>query len=107
MGIPSQVNPEITTENVVGWGGSRVNVSPKEGSPSKLVQVHPDAIICHIDQLKWGVSMGHREVSLSEPTPNNADVFGHDLIRLAILGKQIISNTTIKASLQFQVHGKS
>ncbi|KAI7852195.1 hypothetical protein BDC45DRAFT_444308, partial [Circinella umbellata] len=64
----------------------------------------PDAIICQIDQLKWGLSMGFGEVKLAEPTCN-ADVLGQDLIRLAMLGRKTLIETKLEASLSFQIHG--
>ena len=82
------------------------NVLPSEGSIRKMVQVRPDAIICQIDQLKWGVSMGFGEVKLSEPACN-ADVSGQDLIRLSILGKNTLMEAEMKTSISFQIHGMS
>ncbi|KAG2224991.1 hypothetical protein INT45_000112, partial [Circinella minor] len=44
------------------------NVIPDEGSTSEFIQVRPDALICEIDQLLWGRTIGYGEVKLAEPT---------------------------------------
>ncbi|KAI7851209.1 hypothetical protein BDC45DRAFT_516710 [Circinella umbellata] len=78
------------------------NVIPPEGSVSSIVQVRPDALVCKIDQLSWGRSLGFGEVKLRESKPN-LDALGCDLLRLADLTQH--ASAGLNASFSFQIHG--
>ncbi|KAI8143154.1 hypothetical protein BJV82DRAFT_102605 [Fennellomyces sp. T-0311] len=80
------------------------NVIPAEGSLSSVLNMRPDAIICQIDQLRWSLSLGHGEAKLSEPNPN-IDALAQDLLRLAVLNKKPLMNSSLKAAIAFQIHG--
>ena len=75
---------------------------PTEGSPSPILQIRPDAIICSIDQRTWGRSLGFGEVKLAEATPN-LNALGQDLTRLGALTKRIARCSN--PALCFQIHG--
>lgn len=77
---------------------------PAETSSSSNNQVRPNAIVCEIDQLSWGKSLGFGEVKLAETTPN-LDELGNDLLRLATLSKNALSNSGLHAAMSFQIHG--
>ncbi|KAI7851207.1 hypothetical protein BDC45DRAFT_228420 [Circinella umbellata] len=77
------------------------NVIPPEGSVSNLVQVRPDALVCEIDQLSWGRSLGFGEVKLRE-SKANLDTLGCDLLRLADLTQH--ASAGLNASFSFQIH---
>ena len=68
-----------------------------------MAQVRPDALLCAIDQLSWGKSLGFGEVKLRDPTPN-IDAVACDLLRLADLSQH--ASAKLKASFSFQIHGK-
>ncbi|ORE00767.1 hypothetical protein BCV72DRAFT_100067 [Rhizopus microsporus var. microsporus] len=80
------------------------NVLPTEASSSSSNQVRPDAMVCEIDQLSWGKSLGFGEVKLADVTPNLNEL-GHDLLRLATLSKSALSKSGLHASMSFQIHG--
>ncbi|KAG1474839.1 hypothetical protein G6F56_000098 [Rhizopus delemar] len=80
-----------------------VKCLPAETSSSSNNQVRPNAIVCEIDQLSWGKSLGFGEVKLAETTPN-LDELGNDLLRLATLSKNALSNSGLHAAMSFQIH---
>ncbi|KAI9317193.1 hypothetical protein BX666DRAFT_1858025, partial [Dichotomocladium elegans] len=91
-------------------------LSPMLSNPEKQVilrwyvectstrELRPDELLCEIDQLSWGRSVGFGEVKLSEPTVN-LDGLGQDLLRLADLTQHAM--TSSNAVLSFQIHGYS
>ncbi|KAG2222849.1 hypothetical protein INT45_000464 [Circinella minor] len=48
------------------------------GSVSEFLQAHPDALICEVNQLGWGWSIGFGEIKLADSTPN-LDLLGHHI----------------------------
>lgn len=94
----------ISLLNINGSVVSRSNVSPTEASSSSNNQVRPDAMVCEIDQLSWGRSLGFGEVKLANVTLNLNEL-GQDLLRLATLSKNAFSKSGLHASMSFQIHG--
>ena len=70
---------------------------------NQIIHVRPDVLLCEIDQLSCGRSLGFGEVELSDPTPNIGAVTC-DLLRLADLSQHV--SAKLKASFSFQIHGK-
>ncbi|KAI7856466.1 hypothetical protein BDC45DRAFT_56076 [Circinella umbellata] len=80
------------------------NVIPDEGSTSEFIQVRLDALICEIDQLRWGRTIGYGEVKRAEPT-TNLDSLGQDIVRLALLTKTSLTKSKVNYVTAFQIHG--
>ncbi|KAI9317662.1 hypothetical protein BX666DRAFT_1857327, partial [Dichotomocladium elegans] len=75
---PLLFNPE--KQVILRWYVARI--------VNDAVQVKPDALLCEIDQLCRGRSLGLGEVKLIGPTVN-IDALGQDLLRLADLTQQL------------------
>ncbi|KAI9314157.1 hypothetical protein BX666DRAFT_1970969 [Dichotomocladium elegans] len=80
------------------------NVVPEGDHEDEIVRLHPHAIMCQVDQLQWGHSLGHGEANLAEPTPN-LDALAHNLVRLAVMNKEVLMKAKKKAAIAFQIHG--
>lgn len=63
-------------------------------------------MICEIDQLSWGCTLGYGEAKLAEPNQNTG-VLANDLLRLAIMTTKAIEGSEMRSVLAFQIHGKT
>ncbi|KAI8140817.1 hypothetical protein BJV82DRAFT_690334 [Fennellomyces sp. T-0311] len=71
---------------------------------NEVVRTQPDAIICQVNQLSWGIPLGYGEATLEETNPN-IDSLANDLLRLAIMNFKAISKSKMSDVLGFQIHG--
>lgn len=83
----------------------RTNVVPEEDCISEVIRVQPDAMICEIDQLSWGCTIGYGEAKIAEPNPNTAGL-ANDLLRLACVTAKTVGEFKTRSVLAFQIHGK-
>ncbi|OAD74634.1 hypothetical protein PHYBLDRAFT_180889 [Phycomyces blakesleeanus NRRL 1555(-)] len=60
------------------------NVVPEEGCVSEIIRAQTDAMICEIEQLSWGCTIGYGEAKIAEPKPNIGSL-ANDLLRLAFV----------------------
>jgi hypothetical protein len=84
--------------------------SNKEAPESKQRKLtgrakQPDAVICDIDQLSWGSSLGHGEAKIEEEKTNIYSLCA-DLIRVAVFNKDAIDAYNRNCVIGFQVVGQ-
>ncbi|KAL0083092.1 hypothetical protein F4703DRAFT_1794672 [Phycomyces blakesleeanus] len=65
------------------------NVVPEEGCVSEIIRAQTDAMICEIEQLSWGCTIGYGEAKIAEPKPNIGSL-ANDLLRLAFVAANTV-----------------
>lgn len=81
------------------------NVVHDEGSSSEVVCVQPDVMICEIDLLTWGCTLGYGEAKLAK-TDTNFAALTNDLLRFSVMTNKAIKGSKTLSSIAFQIQGK-